>query len=109
MVSGHSNVHRLDETAPLITNPERAMVPIVGGESLDSVRELPPLALDRLEWEEIGARMGWVQGHPRRTSRGITSVRSHLRKRSRNGFEVPRSEREVRRLQRDYSLDRPEF
>ena len=38
-----------------------ARIPIMGGASPSSCHELPPLALRREEWEEIGRQMGW---HP---------------------------------------------
>lgn len=58
MKKGHSNAHA-DKTAPYPTNETKACIPIEGGASPYTVKELPPLALDREEWETIGARMGW--------------------------------------------------
>jgi len=62
---GHSNVVRLEEVAPYHVppyspNPDRALIPIVGGADVSTVRELPPLALAKDEWERIGRKMGWA-------------------------------------------------
>jgi len=61
MKKGHSNVYRLDEVKPYPTNPDRATIPIQGGASVTTVKELPPLALSREEWETIGRKMGWIK------------------------------------------------
>lgn len=57
---GHSNVHA-NQTEPHPTAPDRAMIPIEGGATVYSVKELPPLSLSREEWQEIGERMGWAK------------------------------------------------
>lgn len=57
---GHSNAHT-DQTAPHPTNPDKASIPLEGGASVYTVKELPPLALSREEWQEIGERMGWTK------------------------------------------------
>lgn len=36
-----------------------ARIPISGGASPGTIREFPPLALTKDEWEEIGRKMGW--------------------------------------------------
>jgi hypothetical protein len=58
---GHSNVHKLDEVKPYPTNPERALVPILGGANVTTVKELPPLAISEDEWKTIGRMMGWLR------------------------------------------------
>lgn len=58
MKRGHSNVNAA-KTEPWPDNPEKARIPLEGGASVYTVRELPPLALGKSEWEEIGRRMGW--------------------------------------------------
>lgn len=55
---GHSNAYA-DEAEPWPDLPEKARVPLSGGSRVDTCRALPPLALSREEWEEIGVRMGW--------------------------------------------------
>jgi len=57
---GHSNIYP-NETTPYPTNPGTASIPLVGGSRVDTCRPLPPLALSREEWEEIGRRMGWIR------------------------------------------------
>lgn len=59
MKRGHSNAY-VDRTAPYPTNPEKARIPIEGGADVYTVKELPPLALARDEWETIGRKMGWL-------------------------------------------------
>ena len=61
MKQGHSNVNS-GETQPYPTNPEVALIPIAGGRSPYTVRELPPLALQYDEWLTIGRRMNWLAG-----------------------------------------------
>jgi hypothetical protein len=61
---GHSNV-RSEQTrdwSKIETRCARgvARIPLSGGASYESFHELPPLALHRDEWEEIGRRMGWL-------------------------------------------------
>ena len=68
---GHSNVYA-DETEPYPTHPEKACVPLIGGSRVDTCRPLPPLALSREEWEEIGRRMGWLK--PSRAVEKVDSV-----------------------------------
>lgn len=60
MARGHSNLTRLDGIKPYPTNPVRMMIPIAGGSTLDNIKELPPLALSKAEWLEIGKRAGWL-------------------------------------------------
>ena len=63
---GHSNLYA-NETEPYPTNPDTASIPLIGGSRVDTCRPLPPLALRRQEWEEIGRIMGWLK--VRRTSK----------------------------------------
>jgi hypothetical protein len=60
---GHSNVHAEQTTAWVRSdgNPLRARIPISGGATVYSVKDLPPLALSRDEWLEIGRRMEWIE------------------------------------------------
>ena len=60
-MKGHSNVTRLDEMQSYPTNPERWTIPIEGGASVYTVKNLPDLALSKEEWLEIGKRAGWLQ------------------------------------------------
>ena len=57
---GHSNVHA-EQTKPYPTMPDKASIPLSGGATVYTVKELPPLALSREEWQEIGERMGWAK------------------------------------------------
>ena len=41
--------------------PDVASVPLIGGSAPGSCKALPPLALTRAEWEEIGLCMGWIK------------------------------------------------
>lgn len=59
MKQGHSNV-RTKYTEPWPDNPLLAKIPLEGGASVYSVKELPPLALSQEEWKRIGERMGWT-------------------------------------------------
>jgi len=61
---GHSNV-RLEEFTTPPHCPEKALIGLVGGATLQTCRPLPPLALTRQEWEEIGRKMGWLDAGPR--------------------------------------------
>ena len=61
MKRGHSNVYNISKLKPLSTHPDRVMIPIQGGASVSSVKELPPLALSKAEWLDIGKRAGWVE------------------------------------------------
>jgi len=54
-------VYNISKLKPLSTNPDRVMIPIQGGASVSSVKELPPLALSKAEWLDIGKRAGWVE------------------------------------------------
>jgi hypothetical protein len=61
---GHSNVYA-DKTKPWDSidpgvESGIARIPLTGGSTASSARELPPLALRRSEWREIGVRMGWL-------------------------------------------------
>jgi hypothetical protein len=60
MKRGYSNVES-EQTAPWPDVPEAARIPIWGGAQVNTVKELPPLALRRDEWLEIGTRMGWLE------------------------------------------------
>lgn len=57
---GHSNA-RVHEMQPHPTAPDKASIPIEGGASVYTVKDLPPLTLSRDEWQEIGERMGWAK------------------------------------------------
>lgn len=61
MKKGHSNVTRLEEMKPYLTNPDRWCIHIEGGSSVYSVRDLPDLALSKDEWLEIGQRARWLK------------------------------------------------
>lgn len=71
MVRGHSNVHHLDEMKPYPTNPDRWSIPVQGGASVYTVKDLPDLALSKEEWLEIGRRAGWI------TDYEISSIEAH--------------------------------
>lgn len=63
MKRGHSNVEA-EKTKPWSevdkdVNEGIARVPLSGGATYTNWRELPPLALRREEWEEIGRLMNW--------------------------------------------------
>jgi len=60
MTRGHSNVHNLENMEPYPTNPDRWSIPIQGGISVYSVKDLPDLALSKAEWLEIGKRAGFL-------------------------------------------------
>ena len=61
MARGHSNVHNLFEMEPYPSNPDRWSIPISGGATVFSVKDLPNLALSKEEWLEIGKRAGWTE------------------------------------------------
>lgn len=56
---GHSNVYA-DETTKYLET-DKACIPMIGGSRVDTCKALPPLALGKDEWEEIGRRMKWQQ------------------------------------------------
>lgn len=58
---GHSNVDDWDGV--YIDDPElgKVKIPISGGASVYTVKDLPPLYLSREEWEKIGKKAGWVK------------------------------------------------
>lgn len=63
MKRGHSNV-RAEKTCSWETIDKKvdagiARIPLDGGSSPSTCKELPPLALREEEWQEIGRRMGW--------------------------------------------------
>lgn len=58
---GHSNVVYLKEMKPYPTNPTRWLIPIQGGASVESVKPLPDLSLNKEEWLEIGRKAGWTK------------------------------------------------
>ena len=60
MVRGHSNVCNLENMYPYPTNPDRWSIPIQGGASVTTVKNLPDLALSKDEWLEIGKKAGWI-------------------------------------------------
>jgi hypothetical protein len=56
---GHSNAFaHLTEQWP--NNPDKAKIPMEGGSTVFTVKELPPLALGKEEWREIGKQMDWM-------------------------------------------------
>ena len=61
MTRGHSNVYDLGSMKPYDTNPDRWSIPIQGGASVYTVKNLPDLALSKEEWLEIGKRAGWTK------------------------------------------------
>jgi len=60
MARGHSNVSNFREIKPYPTNPTKISIPISGGASVYKVKPLPPLSLNKEEWEKIGVIAGWV-------------------------------------------------
>lgn len=74
MARGHSNV-RL-ENLTTNKNTGAAMIQIEGGATLSTVRELPPLALRREEWKQIGDRMNWWLSPPG-TNSGCLWIQFH--------------------------------
>jgi len=60
MKKGHSNVDAKRTTTWPNADHACAAIPLCGGASYSSYKELPPLALHKDEWEEIGIRMGWM-------------------------------------------------
>ncbi|MFA5307433.1 MAG: hypothetical protein WC365_08350 [Candidatus Babeliales bacterium] len=60
MTKGHSNVCNLETMHPYPTNPNRWCIPIEGGSSVYTVKNLPDLALSKNEWFEIGKKAGWI-------------------------------------------------
>jgi len=59
---GHSNL-REDELRRVPNDSlsgDYAMIPICGGASATTTKELPPLALREREWRTIGEKMGWT-------------------------------------------------
>lgn len=58
MPRGHSNV-KLELVKPWPGDEEKAQVPLIGGATVNTTRDLPALALSRDEWEAIGKAMGW--------------------------------------------------
>jgi hypothetical protein len=63
-VKGHSNVHAEKTQAWHEIDPNVefgvACIPIVGGASPSTAKDLPHLSLRKEEWEEIGRRMEWA-------------------------------------------------
>lgn len=62
MKRGHSNVSS-EKTKPWVgkgIEPGIAKIPLGSGDTVQTWKELPPLALRKQEWEEIGRRMGWL-------------------------------------------------
>lgn len=60
MSKGHSNVYNLENIKPYLTNPEKMCIPICGGASVTTVKNLPDLALSKEEWRKIGQKAGWI-------------------------------------------------
>jgi hypothetical protein len=58
---GHSNVREADTEPYSEGLPHVASIPLIGGASPDTTRELPPLALRIGEWKTIGLKMGWFE------------------------------------------------
>lgn len=79
MPRGHSNVYAEETHAAwgFGEPPLKACVPLAGGSRVDTWRPLPPLALNRREWEEIGVIMGWYR---RRKRPPITRVAAPVSK-----------------------------
>lgn len=71
MTRGHSNVYDLENMHPYNTNPDRQSIPIQGGASVYTVKNLPDLALSKEEWLEIGKRAGWL------TEYEFSSIKAH--------------------------------
>lgn len=69
MKRGHSNIidDRGNRIEPWPDLPHKARIPLIGGSTAASCKELPPLALDREEWERIGQVMGWIRTPRSRT------------------------------------------
>jgi len=60
MKRGHSNVI-VKELSLWDTPPDCAKLPLRGGATVSTCKELPPLALHKHEWEEIGRIMCWLK------------------------------------------------
>ena len=62
---GHSNVQEEDLRHVLSDSSagDYALIPIFGGATFATVKELPPLALRKREWLAIGQKMGWLTAH----------------------------------------------
>ena len=74
MKRGHSNV-KVEEIVPWPNSPlgsTLAQVPLIGGASVATCREFPPLALHKCEWKEIGERMGWIVTTPQEKGDAMT-------------------------------------
>ena len=63
---GHSNMRteELERVPNSSASGDYAMIPIFGGASVTTAKELPPLSIRCREWEEIGAKMGWSSPDP---------------------------------------------
>ena len=61
MKRGHSNVMIEGCQQWPGGQPECAKLPLIGGATVTTCHELPPLALHKGEWQEIGRRMGWLE------------------------------------------------
>ena len=71
MTRGHSNVYDLERMKPYDTNPDRWSIPIQGGASVYTVKNLPDLALSKEEWLKIGKKAGWL------TDYEFSSINAH--------------------------------
>lgn len=59
MKRGHSNVDAT-HAEKWDTPPDCCKLRLTGGATASTCRELPPLALHRDDWEQIGKFMGWL-------------------------------------------------
>ena len=59
MKRGHSNVY-VERIERYPTSKEVAKLPLYGGATVQTCKELPPLAMDKEDWEKIGRYMGWL-------------------------------------------------
>jgi hypothetical protein len=79
MKRGHSNL-RAEQTEAWSNDlkipnaPDVARIPLEGGAGVYTVRELPPLALRKSEWEEIGRRMNWLPEGKHRLSTDVNQT-----------------------------------
>ena len=61
MKRGHSNVKPEQTKQWEHAEDGIAKIPLCGGATFQTVRELPPLALRESEWLLIGEKMGWIK------------------------------------------------
>ncbi len=60
MKRGHSNVI-VERISKWDTPDDCAKLPMCGGSTVYSCKDLPPLALHKDDWEKIGEYMGWIK------------------------------------------------